>query len=83
MNNTTEAFFAAAGDLAGELLARLKREDPNAYGALCVAMKAGGFFNLNCAFGAAGPIDTRLQFTAPNGERATLFEVGMTPEGLQ
>lgn len=84
MNTTTAAFFAAAGDLVGELLARLKHEDPEAYAALAAAIKAGGFFALGCAFGPAGPIATRLQFNAPNGERTTLFEAGpMSVEALQ
>lgn len=72
---TTSAFFAAAGDLAGELLADLRRADPEAANATASTLKAGGFFTLAVAFGVAGPIDTRLQLIGPAGERTTLFEL--------
>ena len=70
------SFYAAAGDLAGALLDRLKREDPNAATAVAGTLQAGGFLTLTVAFGVAGPIDTRLQLVGPAGERTTLFEVG-------
>jgi hypothetical protein len=76
MTENTARFFAAAGALAGELLARLKTEDAALHATLAEAMRVGGFFTLSCAFGAAGPIDTRLIFVSPAGERTTLFEVG-------
>jgi 5-methylcytosine-specific restriction protein A len=70
------AFFSAAGDLAGALLDRLKRDDPESSTAVASTLKAGGFLTLTVAFGVAGPIDTRLQLVGPAGERTTLFEVG-------
>jgi len=75
MKETTTTFFAAAGDLAGELLAQLKRDDPAAHGAVSTAMQHGAFFTLTVAFGAGGPIDTRLVLMSPAGEPVTLFEV--------
>lgn len=75
-DETTRRFFEAAGDLAGELLNRLKADDPEGHAAIARELRAGGFFTLICAFGTAGPIDTRLQFVARDGgERITLFEV--------